>query len=87
MQPNHVTQLKQGAKAPFSLENTMKLLFVTVCFMVALAVATCCALFITTVAVEHHAPHAFIIVMAAFTGLAAFMTVALPVAFHRAHSK
>ena len=65
----------------------MKLLFVTVCFMVALAVATCCAMFITTVAVEHQAPHGFIIVMSGFTALAAFMTIALPVAFHRAHSK
>ena len=65
----------------------MKLMLVTFLFMVALAVATYCALFITTVAVEHQAPDAFIIVMSAFTGLAAFMTVALPVAFHRAHSK
>lgn len=60
---------------------------VTFLFMVAMAIATSCAMFITTVAVEHQAPHAFIIVMSAFTGLAAFMTVALPVAFHRAHSK
>lgn len=65
----------------------MKLLLVTFLFMLALAIATYCAMFITTVAVEHQAPHAFIIVMAAFTGLAAFMTIALPVAFHRAHSK
>lgn len=64
----------------------MKLLLVTLCFMVALAVATYCALFITMVAVEHQAPHAFIIIMAAFTGLAAFMTVVLPCAFYRAHS-
>lgn len=65
----------------------MKLTTITLCFMVALAVATYCALFITTVAVEHHAPHGFIIVMSGFTALAAFMTVALPIAFHRAHSK
>lgn len=65
----------------------MKLNLVTFCFMVALAVATYCGMFITTVAVEHQAPHAFIIVMSAFTGLAAFMTIALPIAFHRAHSK
>ncbi len=65
----------------------MKLILVTLAFMAALAVATYCAMFITTVAVEHQAPHGFIIVMAAFTGLAAFMTVALPIAFHRAHSK
>ena len=77
----------KGAKAPFPLENTMKLLFVTICFMAALAVATSCAMFITTVAVEHSAPHGFIIVMSAFTALTAFMTVALPIAFHRAHSK
>lgn len=67
--------------------NNIKLNLVTFCFMVALAVATYCALFITTVAVEHHAPHGFIIIMSGFTALAAFMTVALPVAFHRAHSK
>lgn len=60
---------------------------VTFLFMVALAVATYCALFITTVAVEYQAPHAFIIVMSAFTALTAFMTIALPIAFHRAHSK
>lgn len=65
----------------------MKLSLVTFLFMVALAVATYCALFITTVAVEHSAPHGFIIVMSGFTALAAFMTIALPVAFHRAHSK
>jgi len=65
----------------------MKLNIATICFMAALAIATSCALFITTVAVEHQAPHAFIIVMSAFTGLAAFMTLALPIAFHRAHSK
>lgn len=65
----------------------MKLNIATFCFMVALAVATYCAMFITIVAVEHQAPHGFIIVMAAFTGLAAFMTIALPIAFHRAHSK
>lgn len=66
--------------------NNMKRILVTLAFMVALAVATHCALFITMVAVEHDAPHAFIIVMAAFTGLAAFMTVMLPIAFYRAHS-
>lgn len=65
----------------------MKLNLVTFLFMVALAVATYCAVFITTVAVEHEAPHAFIIIMSGFTALTAFMTVALPVAFHRAHSK
>ncbi len=65
----------------------MKLNIVTFLFMVALAVATYCALFITTVAVEHQAPHAFIIIMSGFTALTAFMTIALPVAFHRAHSK
>jgi len=65
----------------------MKLNIVTFLFMVALAVATYCAMFITTMAVEHQAPHAFIIVMSAFTALAAFMTIALPIAFHRAHSK
>lgn len=65
----------------------MKLNIVTFLFMVALAVATYCALFITTVAVEHEAPHAFIIIMSGFTALTAFMTVALPIAFHRAHSK
>ena len=67
--------------------NNIKLSLVTFLFMAALAIATYCALFITTVAVEHDAPHAFIIVMSAFTGLAAFMTIALPIAFHRAHSK
>lgn len=65
----------------------MKLILVTLAFMAALSVATSCALFITTVAVEHDAPHGFIIIMSGFTALAAFMTVALPVAFHRAHSK
>ena len=67
--------------------NNIKLNIVTFCFMVAMAIATSCAMFITTVAVEHQAPHGFIIVMSGFTALAAFMTVALPVAFHRAHSK
>lgn len=65
----------------------MKLNIATFLFMVALAVATYCAIFITTVAVEHSAPHAFIIIMSGFTALTAFMTIALPVAFHRAHSK
>lgn len=65
----------------------MKLILVTLTFMVVLAVATYCVAFITTVAVEHQAPHGFIIVMSGFTALAAFMTVALPIAFHRAHSK
>lgn len=65
----------------------MKLNIVTFMFMVALAVATSCAMFITTVAVEHSAPHGFIIIMSGFTALTAFMTIALPVAFHRAHSK
>lgn len=65
----------------------MKLNLVTLAFMTALAIATYCALFITTVAVEHQAPHAFIIIMSGFTALTAFMTIALPIAFHRAHSK
>ena len=67
--------------------NNIKLSLVTFLFMAALAVATSCAMFITTVAVEHHALHAFIIIMSGFTALTAFMTIALPVAFHRAHSK
>lgn len=65
----------------------MKLLLVTLCFMVALAVATYCAMTLTVLGIEHQAPQMFTIVMAAFTGLAAFMTVMLPIAFYRAHSK
>ena len=65
----------------------MKLNIVTFCFMAALAIATYCAMYITTVAVEYQAPHAFIIIMSGFTALTAFMTIALPCAFHRAHSK
>lgn len=64
----------------------MKLFIVTSLFMTALAVATYCALFITTVAVEHQAPDAFIIVMSGFTALTAVMTVMLPIAFYRAHT-
>ena len=65
----------------------MKLFIVTFCFMVALAVATCLAMTLTVLGVEHGAPTGFTVFMSAFTGLAGYLTVMLPIAFYRAHSK